>query len=133
MKEISWSKTLSVGIQEIDEDHRRLIDLYNQVIRAVVEEETSAYMDALMEELITCTAGHFMHEERLMLKYGYEGLESHKTEHQELLESGKVLHQKLLQDGNQVSTENIRSLERWLIGHILDTDMDLGAYLCEKM
>ena len=133
MKDIIWGETLSVGITEIDEDHRKLVDLYNLLIHAVADEETTIYLDALMEELITCTAGHFKHEERLMLKYGYEGLESHRAEHQDLIESGKVLHQKLLQNGNQVPIEYIRSLERWLIGHILGTDMDLGAYLSEKM
>ena len=52
--------------------------------RSVVEGEAKAYIEALMEELICCTVWHFRHEERLMLKYGYEGLEEHKSEHKEL-------------------------------------------------
>jgi hemerythrin len=133
MKDLIWDDTLSVHIQEIDEDHRRLIELFNILNHSVVEGDAADYIEAVMEELITCTAWHFRHEERLMLKYGYEGLEEHKTEHQELVESARELQQKILQEGKPVSNEDIEFLERWLVGHILSTDMDLGSYLDEVM
>lgn len=133
MKELIWDDTLSVQIQEIDEDHRRLVELFNILNHSVAEGDASNYIEAVMEELISCTAWHFRHEERLMLKYGYEGFEEHKTEHQELIESARELQQKLLQEGKPVSNDDIEFLERWLIGHILGTDMDLGSYLGEVM
>jgi len=86
-----------------------------------------------MEELISCTVWHFRHEERLMLKYGYEGFAEHKSEHQELIESARELQQKLLQDRKSLSSEDIEFLEHWLIGHVLGADMDLGSYLGEVM
>jgi hemerythrin len=133
VKELIWDDTLSVQIQEIDEDHRRLVELFNILNHSVAEGDASNYIEAVMEELISCTAWHFRHEERLMLKYGYEGFEEHKTEHQELIESARELQQKLLQEGKPVSNDDIEFLERWLIGHILGTDMDLGSYLGEVM
>lgn len=133
MKELIWDDTLSVQIQEIDEDHRRLVELFNILNHSVAEGDASNYIEAVMEELISCTAWHFRHEERLMLKYSYEGFEEHKTEHQELIESARELQQKILQEGKPVSNEDIEFLERWLVGHILGTDMDLGSYLGEVM
>lgn len=133
MKDLIWDETLSVQIQEIDEDHRRLIELFNILNHAVAEGDAANYIEAVMEELISCTAWHFRHEERLMLKYGYEGLVEHKAEHQELIESARELQQKILQEGKPVSNEDIEFLERWLVGHILGTDMDLGSYLGEVM
>jgi len=133
MKDLVWDKTLSVQVQEIDEDHRRLVDLFNILVHSVVEGDAPDYIQAVMEELITCTVWHFRHEERLMLKYGYGGFEEHKSEHDELIESAKELQQKLLQEDKPVSSEDIRFLEHWLTGHILGTDMDLGSYLCEVM
>ena len=133
MKELIWDDTLSVQIREIDEDHRRLIELFNILNHSVVEGDATNYIEAVMEELISCTAWHFRHEERLMLKYSYEGFEEHKTEHQELIESARELQQKILQEGKPVSNEDIEFLERWLVGHILGTDMDLGSYLGEVM
>lgn len=68
-----------------------------------------------------------------MLKYGYEGFEEHRTEHQELIDSAKAMQQKLLQEGKTVSSEDIKFLEHWLTGHILSADMELGSYLCMAM
>lgn len=133
MKDLTWNNTLSVQIQEIDEDHRRLVDLFNILSHSVSEGEAADYVEAVMEELISCTVWHFKHEERLMLKYGYEGFEEHKSEHQELIDSVMALHQKLLEQGKQVSDDEIEFLEHWLTGHILGADMDLGAYLGEVM
>ena len=133
MKELVWDRTLSVDIPEIDEDHRRLMDLFNILLRSVEEGDAANYIEAVMDELISCTVWHFRHEERLMLKYGYEGLLDHKSEHDELIGSAKALQQKLLQGGKTVSGEDIEFLEHWLTGHILGADMDLGSYLCEAM
>jgi hemerythrin len=133
LKELVWDNTLSVQIQEIDEDHRRLVDLFNILNHSVAEGDATNYIEAVMEELISCTVWHFSHEERLMLKYAYEGLEEHKTEHQELVESARALQQKFLQESKQLSSEDILFLEQWLTGHILGADMELGAYLGEVM
>ena len=133
MKDLIWDNSLSVQVQEIDEDHRRLVDLFNILNHSVAEGDASNYIEAVMEELISCTVWHFRHEERLMLKYDYEGFEEHKTEHQELIESALALQQKFQQEGRPISGEDIEFLEYWLTGHILGADMDMGSYLAEMM
>jgi hemerythrin-like metal-binding protein len=120
-----------VEVDEIDEDHRKLVNIFNILNHAVAEGESSAYLSAVLEELINCTVWHFSHEERLMLKYGYEGLEEHKAEHQALIQSARKMQQEILQSGKQVADENIDFLERWLTEHILTTDMRLGSYLSQ--
>jgi hemerythrin-like metal-binding protein len=133
VKDIVWGDVLSVAVDEIDEDHRKLVNIFNILNHSVAEGESPDYLAAVLEELINCTVWHFSHEERLMLKYGYEGIEVHKAEHQELINSAKKLQQKILQAGKPVSDEEIEFLERWLAEHILTTDMRLGSYLSQVM
>jgi len=133
MKELVWDNTLSIGVDEVDEDHRRLVDLFNIFNRSVAEGDAADYVQAVLEELISLTVWHFRHEERLMLKYGYAGLAEHKAEHQELIESVQELQQKYLQGGETVSEEDIQFLEQWLTAHIYDEDMKLGNFLTTKM
>jgi hemerythrin-like metal-binding protein len=133
MKDLVWDKTLSVGVPEIDDDHRKLVDLFNMLSHSVAEGDATQYTEAVMEELISCTVWHFRHEERLMLKYGYEGLQDHKAEHEALIASAKALQEKLAQEGKPVLSEDIAFLEHWLTGHIFGADMDLGSYLGEVM
>ena len=133
MKDIAWSKILSVGVAEIDDDHRLLIALFNELNRAVAAGESAAYLAATLEELINCTVWHFSHEERLMLKHRYEGIEEHKAEHRELIKSAKELQQEILQADKPVVHEHIEFLERWLTEHILTADLRLGSYLSQVM
>ncbi|MCF8152331.1 MAG: bacteriohemerythrin [Burkholderiaceae bacterium] len=133
MKDIVWSKILSVGVDEIDEDHRKLVNIFNLLNHAVTEGESPEYLAAILEELINCTAWHFSHEERLMLKYRYDGIDEHKAEHRDLIKSAKEMQQQILQADKAVAEENIVALERWLTEHIFTTDLRLGSYLAQAM
>ena len=133
MRNVDWSETLSVGVDEVDEDHRKLVDLFNLFAQAVADDKDPNYLEALLEELIACTVWHFRHEERLMLKYNYQGFDEHKVDHQDLTEAVGVLKQKFLDRGKQVTEEDIEYLEQWLVEHILVTDMPMGSYLSEVM
>lgn len=133
MKDIVWSDILSVGVDEIDEDHHKLVGIFNILNHAVAAGDAPEYLAAVLEELINCTVWHFSHEERLMLKYGYEGMEEHKAEHRDLVDSARQLQQEILQAEKPVADEEIVFLERWLTEHILTFDMRLGEYLSQVM
>ena len=133
MRDITWSRVLSVGVEEIDEDHRKLVGIFNILNHAVIDRESPEYMAAVLEELINCTVWHFSHEERLMLKHRYEDSDEHKAEHRELIKSAKDLQQGILQADKPVAEEHIGFLERWLTEHILTADMRLGSYLSQVM
>jgi hemerythrin len=129
VKDIVWSDILSVEVDEIDEDHRKLVNIFNILNHAVTEGESPDYLAAVLEELINCTVWHFSHEERLMLKHGYREMEAHKVEHQDLIRSARKLQQEILQANKPVAEQEIVFLERWLTEHILTFDMRLGSYL----
>lgn len=100
---------------------------------SITEGDEPDYLAAVLEELISCTIWHFRHEERLMVKYGYEDIAVHKSDHQDRIKGANELQQKILQAGNRVEKEDIEYLERWLTGHILTADMRPGSYLSMEM
>ncbi len=133
MKDLVWSKILSVGIDEIDEDHRKLIQIFNILNHAVAEGDSPEYLAATLEELINCTVWHFSHEERLMLKHRYPETAQHKAEHRELIQTARELQQAVLQAGETLVDEQVEFLERWLTEHILTADGRLGSHLARVM
>ena len=133
MKDIVWGQVFSIEVDEIDDDHRKLMDLFNMLNHAVTDGESADYLAAILEELVNCTIWHFSHEERLMIRYDYEDIDEHKAEHRELIESARALQQKILAADNRIDDEDIEYLERWLTAHILTDDMKLGDYLSEVM
>jgi len=133
VKDLVWSKILSVGVDEIDEDHRKLIQIFNILNHAVAEGDSPEYLAATLEELINCTVWHFSHEERLMLKHRYPETAQHKAEHRELIQTAKELQQGLLQAGKPMVDQQVEFLERWLTEHILTADGRLGSHLARSM
>jgi len=133
VKKIIWDEKLSVDGGEIDDEHRRLIDLFNILSHSVAEGDAAEYIDAVLEELISCTIWHFRHEERLMLMYKYDGLEEHKDEHNDLIDSVRELQKKFHKENKLLTNEDIEYLEDWLTQHILGMDMRLGFHLMEVM
>ena len=132
MKQLTLDETLALGIEEIDDDHSKLIELYNILNQSVTEDASREYIEAVLEELINCTIWHFSHEERLMVKYGFDGYEEHKTDHQDLVEGARKLKQKYLLAG-KLEEEDLVYLERWLTEHILVSDTKLAAFLIDAM
>ncbi len=133
MTNITWDESLSVEVDEIDEDHQKLVNLFNILSHSVAQGDDADYIDAVLEELITCTVWHFRHEERLMLLHKYDGLQEHRTEHNELIDSVKELQQKFSEEKKALTQDEIEFLEGWLTGHILGQDMRLGFFLMKVM
>jgi hemerythrin len=133
MKDLVLDQTLLIGIDEIDDDHGKLINIFNILNHSVTEGAATDYVEAVLEELINCTVWHFSHEERLMLKYGYDAYEEHKADHQDLVAGVRELQQKFLQTGKLDEKEHLEYLERWLTEHILVADIRLGSFLIEVM
>ena len=131
MKDIAWSKILSVGVDEIDDDHRRLIAIFNEFNRAATCGESADYLAATLTELINCTVWHFSHEERLMLKHRYPAMAGHQAAHRELIEAALEWQAGLALAGFAVAEGEIAFLDRWLTEHILTVDQHLGSFLAQ--
>jgi hemerythrin-like metal-binding protein len=133
LKTIQWDDSLSVEVDEIDEDHRRLIDLFNILSTSVAKNDSAEYVQAVLEELISCTVWHFRHEERLMLLHNYPNIAEHKAEHTALIESAGQLQANFQKELRLLTNDEIDYLEEWLTEHILGHDMRLGFYLIKVM
>lgn len=133
MRELVWDDVLSVNVDEIDDDHRKLMGIVNNVTRAVEGQESLEYLEAVLDELINFTAYHFSHEERLMLEYGYTGYDHHKDQHVGLIGSAMKLRQGILDMEEMAAKQEFEFLEGWLTEHILADDRALGSYLSKKM
>ncbi len=120
---IDWSDELSVGIEEIDEQHKVLLKLINQMHTAIHERHGSEAVDSILAELIEYTRIHFAVEESLMRILNYSGYIEHHEQHQELLEHVVQLQKKLASGKTAISFELMHFLKKWLTQHILEEDM----------
>ncbi|AAR33734.1 bacteriohemerythrin [Geobacter sulfurreducens] len=129
---ISWSDSLSVKVKQFDDQHKKLVDMVNQLFDAMKAGKGNQVMGDILKSLIQYTQTHFAAEERIMKQYGYPDFEAHKKEHNALVMQVLDL-QKQFQEGKAVLTQNVMTFLRdWLSKHIQGDDKKYGVYLNGK-
>ncbi|MBL0224240.1 MAG: hemerythrin family protein [Geobacteraceae bacterium] len=128
---IEWRESLSIGVDEIDNQHKQLLSHFDRLLKAC---ETGRGIDEL-RNLLGFLDGyvlhHFSDEEGIQRQHGYPGYEAHKKEHDAFITRLKALRQEIGRDGvalhHVVETNNL--LLKWLIHHISTVDVQLGRFL----
>lgn len=129
MKFLLWEKRLETGVEEIDEHHQREIDKINKLHRYVVEENPREQIENCMTVLIDEVRAHFEHEEALMERHNYTGLQAHKDEHREMLNRLTGYFEKFQQGGQSSAYEFLEYVHSWFIHHLKDQDREMGEFL----
>lgn len=130
---LTLSPELLTGIAAVDEQHRAMVDLHNEISAGLTGDRPAYFVIEALARLYQYSRQHFESEEKLMQRYGFEGLEEHRREHAELLDR---LRQVVLQYRSQPTAVpgKIQEFVRvWVVKHIEDADMQFAAPLREAM
>jgi hemerythrin len=129
---MNWKDDYSVKVRTIDQQHKKLIELLNQLYDAMRAQKGKEVLGQVLNELVTYTNTHFTFEEGLMQKHSYPAFESHKLQHQMLVK--KVLEfQKEFSAGRATGTIDVMNfLKDWLNDHILGTDRQYASFFETK-
>ncbi|KOR32602.1 hemerythrin [Achromatium sp. WMS3] len=125
---LEWSEEISVGVEEIDEQHKVLVKLINDLNDAMQERRSNEIVKEILNKLAEYTRIHFAVEESLMRILGYPGYEAHKAQHQELIYSVLDLAQKVEGGKSGISFELMHFLKSWLTKHIMESDKDYSDH-----
>lgn len=133
MQDLEWSDDLSVGIADIDKDHKKLLILLNQLFAAGLAGVGEEVLDNTLKELEEYTHYHFNREEELLARYEYPSLEPHKFQHQKLIKQLQEYSELArTQADSGLSADVMSFLRGWLINHIKEHDHQYASYLHEK-
>ncbi len=126
---ITWSNMLSTGVSEQDAQHKKLIDLINQLNDAMQAGHGADVLGKVLNELVNYTVFHFGYEEKLMAQHKYEDSPAHKAEHAKFVQTAGDLKKKFDSGNAVISVEIMNFLRDWLTSHIMKTDKKLGQAL----
>jgi hemerythrin len=126
---LTWHDSYSVGIAVLDEDHKRLLNLINQLQTASHYHTGDAYEQEALDALVDYTRGHFQREEALMAQYDFPGLATHRQQHQAMIDEVGKLVAAYRQDRDATIERAIRYLQTWLLNHIRGSDREYTAFL----
>ncbi len=126
---ITWEPSLSVGVESIDKQHRRLVDMVNDLHTSMLAGHGQDALGKILSGLVAYTHEHFRHEEQLMRTHGYPTSDVHFKQHRELEKTVQEFGTRFAEGKERISIELSRFLKDWLTHHIMRTDKELGKFL----
>ena len=128
--EIAWSDFLSVGVPEMDDEHRQFIARVNELNKAIIEFENKATVERMMDLMLTEAAHHFWHEQELLARWKYPETAGHIAKHAELTaQFQRVMKEFAKSDISFVWAFKGLHLKQLLVEHLLQEDMKYRDFL----
>jgi hemerythrin len=122
-----WTQKMSVGISEIDDQHKHFISLLNKV-NLVKTTDKKEKVSQLLADLMEYARVHFTTEEKYFEKYKYPFANEHLAQHEKLLEDVIKFSNKFDKVGPIMVPELSVFLKEWLENHLAKHDVKYARY-----
>jgi hemerythrin len=127
---IEWTASLRTGIANVDADHKKLIDILNQIFIASYAGVSSEMLNKILKELMDYTVYHFDREEKYLDSKNYPLIVEHKSQHEKLKNQLREIISKVNEANlDNLSDETYEFLRGWLIDHIQSHDLEYAKFL----
>ena len=132
---VAWNNSYSVGIESIDKQHVKLIELTNKLFTSCMKDNEKTTSGSIffniIHEVKNYICYHFITEERLMKRIDYPKYKKHRQEHVTLFMDilDKIEEFKLGKINTALSF--VHYLRDWVLNHIAISDKQLGIHLAD--
>ena len=132
MVELAWLETFEIGLREIDDDHREMLRIM-QDIKAAGEARDRETCVRLLDELIDFSKAHFAREEKILHQIEYPSLDVHEAYHADLLERADVVKEacKAIRSDRDFR-ECCEEMFSFLIDDVISGDMKIKSFVQER-
>jgi hemerythrin-like metal-binding protein len=122
-----WSDDFLIGIEELDYEHRCLIEDINKLHRELREHVDMDRIEYTLGRILARMQAHFALEEHVMVSQKYPHYPAHKAEHERLLDEYTEFMTKFERGPNLGDQEAIEKvLRQWIVDHILTSDKKMS-------
>jgi len=122
---MTWNERLAVGVKVLDDDHKKLVGMVNQLYDAIQTGHGKDSLGKILDGLIDYTKVHFAREEQFFAQTGYGASVAHKKEHDDLARQVLDVQAKYKAGVNgTLSLEVMNFLKNWLVTHIQGSDQN---------
>ena len=131
---IEWTEKLTTHIQEIDDQHKQLFDIINDLLAAYQEGSEKDKIGAAIDFLEKYAIIHFDNEESYMRRYDYPESSQHVASHLEFIENLLDIKKRYMLKGmsRRLMNQTNQMIVNWWLDHIQKVDKVLGDYLKTK-
>lgn len=132
MSLIQWDPSFSVNVEILDEQHKLLVQLINDLYKAKNNGHQQAELEKIIERLSSYAAFHFAREEHYFDLFDYPQTEAHEKQHLDFEKKIKNFETDFKAGRQSLSNKVIQFLCDWLISHIKVSDKKYVSFLNER-
>lgn len=124
---MTWTNEMSVGVTVMDNDHKKLIGMINQLHYGITAGHSREILMAVLDQLVDYIKFHFAREEEMFAKTNYLDAAAHKKEHDSFV--NRIMNLQARVNRAPVAMLNLELmgfLRNWLISHIQGSDKKYG-------
>ncbi len=121
-KLVKWDNSWETGIKIIDEQHKMLFDIINDLHKAMKLGREKEILSRIFKSLRMYIFTHFRVEEELMHKSDYPDFTGHKNQHDQFIQYIEVMYSAFRTQQKEVTSEILEFLKTWLTAHIINED-----------
>lgn len=127
---ITWDSRLETGCEDLDVQHRTLVETFNRLSARVGEGTSNRnQVEGILVFLRDFALTHFKTEQELMARHGYPGEEEHRKLHSDLAAQLDQLLDAVQRGETAVNQVTLDGLDAWLTRHIQEEDFRLAEFL----
>lgn len=127
---VEWTEKMSVNVGVLDEDHKKLFALVNELFERIQKGDRKNLLEEVLDDLIAYTIGHFNREEKFFVETDYPDTAIHKAMHVSLTKQVIEIQRKFKAgETSLLDIELLQFLSAWLVQHIQGADKKYSAYL----
>ncbi len=124
---IQWSKEYSVGVTKLDNQHKKIIKILNQLIGQQFQTRDEKATEEILDDLQNYMKEHFRTEEEYMLKHHHSGYEEQRREHNLFIDRMYEAQKEFTKDGRLTSLNLFNFVWDWFSHHVLIVDRKLRS------
>ena len=128
MTYMSWTTNLSVNVEEIDLQHKKLVNFIDELSTTMKKRKAKEVLSDILAGLFEYAQKHFYTEEKYFDKFGYPKSSSHKEEHQKFLQKALEFKKEFDEGNSLVCIPLLFFLRDWLVRHINESDKKYSAF-----
>lgn len=129
---IEWTAKLSVGIEEIDREHRTLVGMINELDDAMYEGKSKDMLGQIINRLVAYAVTHFHTEESYFDLFGYPAADAHKAEHESFRQKTAEFKTGFEAGTIGLSFQVMDFLSQWVQNHIQSVDKQYAPFLLAR-
>lgn len=126
---VRWMESYSVSDDTIDAEHRRLLDIINDLYAEKATGRGSDALAGILDQLEEYTRSHFAHEEDVLRECSYPQYDDHKRLHDEMVSRTRVIRAQYRAGQTGLPDDLLLFLRDWWVNHITRLDKQYATYL----